>query len=476
MEQKPIPHVLIFPLPAQGHVNSMLKLAELLCLSENLHVTYLNTQHYHHRLLRYTDAQTRFACFPNFKFETISDGLPDEHSRTIENLKDMFDNLETVVKPSFRELLNRKSDTRPPVTCVIGDGLFTFVVDVAKEFQIPTVSFRTASACYLWSLFCYQNLVEAGELPFQDEDMDKMVACVPGMEAFLRRKDLPSFFRAKELDDPVLQVAVTATMNSTRASASILNTFEELEGPILSIMKDHFPKIYAIGPLHALLKSKRKNAVSTTSSNSLWEVDRSCLEWLDSQPVKSVVYVSFGSIVSMKIDEMFEFWHGLVDSGKRFLWVHRPNSVLHRDEKNPIPAKLLEGTKERGYIVGWSPQEEVLVHPAVGGFVTHSGWNSTLETMIAGVPMVCWPQLGDQQINSRFVSEVWNVGLDMKDTCERSMIEKLVIDLMDRKKDELSKSMDKISQLARKSISEGGSSYRNLDALIEVIKSMSLEV
>ncbi|KAF9598110.1 hypothetical protein IFM89_025302 [Coptis chinensis] len=446
MEQKPIPHVLIFPLPAQGHVNSMLKLAELLCLSENLHVTYLNTQHYHHRLLRYTDAQTRFACFPNFKFETISDGLPDEHSRTIENLKDMFDNLETVVKPSFRELLNRKSDTRPPVTCVIGDGLFTFVVDVAKEFQIPTVSFRTASACYLWSLFCYQNLVEAGELPFQDEDMDKMVACVPGMEAFLRRKDLPSFFRAKELDDPVLQVAVTATMNSTRASASILNTFEELEGPILSIMKDHFPKIYAIGPLHALLKSKRKNAVSTTSSNSLWETK--CL--------------NFGT----------DWW--TVEKG--FVGPPAEFCPPQRRKKNPIPAKLLEGTKERGYIVGWSPQEEVLVHPAVGGFVTHSGWNSTLETMIAGVPMVCWPQLGDQQINSRFVSEVWNVGLDMKDTCERSMIEKLVIDLMDRKKDELSKSMDKISQLARKSISEGGSSYRNLDALIEVIKSMSLEV
>ncbi|PIA54526.1 hypothetical protein AQUCO_00900819v1 [Aquilegia coerulea] len=478
MGHKPVAHVLIFPFPAQGHINSMLKLAELLCFS-GLHVTFLNTKHYHQRLLRFTNAQTRFACFPKFRFETIPDGLPDDHSRSVNYVNDLITGLESV-KPAFRELIifsHLKSDNRPPVTCTILDGLIAFFMDVTKELGIPSISFRTASGSYLWSCFCCHKLIEAGEFPFADNDMDKLITSVPGMESFVRRRDLPSFYRAKDLNDPFLQLAVTQTLNSTNASATILNTFEDLEGPIISQMTPHFPKIYTIGPLHAQLNSRRPNSSQTSdSSNSLWEIDRSCMTWLDSQPLKSVVYVSFGSIASITRDEMLEFWYGLVNSRKRFLWVIRPDSVKDNDEKSQIPAVLTEGTQERGYIVGWCPQEEVLVHPAVGGFVTHSGWNSTLESIIAGLPMVCWPHLADQQINSRFVSEIWKIGLDMKDMCDRSSVEKMVNDLMENRRDELEKSMNKISQMAKKSVTEGGSSWCNMEDLIEDIKSMKLQV
>lgn len=473
-----VPHVLIFPMAAQGHVNSMLKLAELLCLSD-LHVTFLNTEHYHHRLLRYTDAQTRFSSFPKFLFDTITDGLPDDHPRTIDRVADIFKAIDSTVKPAFRELMTSgrfESANRPPVTCIIVDGLIASTADVAKELGIPWIAFRTASAAQLWCCYCYRNSVEAGEVPFGDDDMDKPVASVPGMESFLRLRDLPSFYRAK-VGKWWQHVAFTETINSTGASATILNTFDDLEGPILSKMAPHFPRIYTIGPLHALLNSRLpKSLLPSVSSNSLWEVDRSCMSWLDSQPLKSVVYVSFGSIVLMTRQEMLEFWHGLVNSGKRFLWVLRQDAVVDKDEPFEIPRELTEATKERGYIVGWSPQEEVLVHPAVGGFVTHSGWNSTLESVVAGLPMVCWPRIGDQQINSRFVSEVWKIGLDMKDTCDRSTMEKMVNDLMDQRSDELRESMDKMSSMAKKSVSQGGSSCSNLEKLVEDIKSMNLKV
>ncbi|KAF5185000.1 7-deoxyloganetic acid glucosyltransferase [Thalictrum thalictroides] len=296
--------------------------------------------------------------------------------------------------------------------------------------------------------------------------MDKLITCVPGMETFLRRRDLPSFYRFKELNDPSIQ-----------PGATILNTFEDLEGPILLKMRSHFPKIYTIGPLHAHLNSRCTNSFEPSdSSNSVWKVDQSCMTWLDSQPLKSVVYISFGSIVLMTHKEMMEIWHGIVNSRKRFLWVIRPNSVEDNDEKKQIPTELTEGTKDRGYMVEWCPQEQVLVHPAVGGFVTHSGWNSTLESIIAGIPMVCWPHIADQQINSRYVSEVWKIGLDMKDTCDRSIVERVVNDLMENKKDELAKSIDEISQMAKKSVSEGGTSWCNMDELIEDIKSMKLKI
>ena len=169
-----------------------------------------------------------------------------------------------------------------------------------------------------------------------------------------------------------------------------------------------------------------------------------------------------------------EFWYGLVNSKKRFLWVIRPDLVAQKDGEGKIPMELLEGTKDMGYIVGWAPQEEVLAHQAVGGFLTHSGWNSTLESIVAGVPMICWSYFYDQQVNSRFVSEVWKLGMDMKDVCDRVIIEKMVNDLMGEKKEVFMKSTVEMARLANESVSEGGSSYCNLNRLIEDIRLMSM--
>ncbi|KAF6161068.1 hypothetical protein GIB67_007709 [Kingdonia uniflora] len=103
----------------------------------------------------------------------------------------------------------------------------------------------------------------------------------------------------------------------------------------------------------------------------------------------------------MTADHLLELWYGLVNSGKPFLWVMRPDSITGKNGESQILEELLEALKERGCMVDWCPQEEVLAHPSVGGFLTHSGWNSTLEAITAGVPMLCWPYFADQQINSR---------------------------------------------------------------------------
>ncbi|RZC43418.1 hypothetical protein C5167_036366 [Papaver somniferum] len=478
MEQiKPtVPHVVIFPYPAQGHMNSMLKLAELLCLS-GIHVTFINTEFNQSRLLRCTDAKSRFGCFPGFRFETISDGLPDDHPREVGFLKlnDMFGPLKTVIEPAFREMLisgRLKSDVRGQVTCIIADGILGFTIDVAEELKIPSICFRTVSACCVWIYFCLPKLVENNDFPFTDEELDRIVTSVPEMEGFLRCRDLPSFCRTKELDDPALEFVKTETFNSTRSTAQILNTFDDIEAPIISQLRSYWPNLYTIGPLHALLKTVRGDSSSAkVSSNGLWKEDRSCMCWLDLQPLKSVVYVSFGSLTTVSREQWLEFWYGLVNSGRRFLWVRRPDSFVQQNEEDcQIPVELTEGTRQRGYMVEWAPQEEVLLHPAVGGFLTHSGWNSTLESMVAGVPMICWPHFADQPINSRYVSEVWKIGMDMKDTCSRTIVEKLVRDMMDDRKEELMATTGNVSEQARRSISEGGSSYRNFEALLEFLR------
>ncbi|KAJ4956886.1 hypothetical protein NE237_013669 [Protea cynaroides] len=165
----PIPHVLIFPFPFQGHVNSMLKLAELLC-SADFYITFLNSNHNHKRLLPFTDAEVRFRRWPKFRFETITDSLPADDPRFVERIFEMFDASESII----REI--------PPLSCVIADGIIPFAIDVADEFKIPIISFRT--------------------LPFQG-DMDVVIKCVPRMEGFLHRRDLPSFCRAEEFNGPI---------------------------------------------------------------------------------------------------------------------------------------------------------------------------------------------------------------------------------------------------------------------------------
>ncbi|XP_011654978.2 7-deoxyloganetic acid glucosyltransferase [Cucumis sativus] len=467
------PHVLLFPVPAQGHINVMLKFAELLSLS-SIRVTFLTTEHSYRQLTLHSDVLPRFSLFPSFQFRTISDGLPLSHPRIFaHHLTEMLHSFVSVTKPLFRDMLlspHFSSD----LTCLILDGFFSYLLDIDDDFvKVPTFCFRTSGACSTWTILSIPNLIKQGQLPIKGEDdMDRILDNVPGMENLLRCRDLPGFCRATDPNnDPILQFIMSTFIRSTKFSALIMNTFEDLEGPILSNIRTLCPNLYSIGPLHALLKTKLTH--ETESLNNLWEVDRSCLTWLDNQAAGSVIYVSFGSITVMGNRELMEFWHGLVNSGRSFLWVIRPDLLKGENGEIEIPAELEEGTKQRGYMVGWTPQEKVLCHEAVGGFLTHSGWNSTLESMVAGKPMICWPYGFDQLVNSRFVSNVWNLGLDMKDLCDRETVAKMVNDVMVNRKEEFVRSATEIANLARQSVNPGGSSYANFDRLIEDIKILS---
>ncbi|KAK3423551.1 hypothetical protein EUGRSUZ_F00349 [Eucalyptus grandis] len=119
----------------------------------------------------------------------------------------------------------------------------------------------------------------------------------------------------------------------------------------------------------------------------MWKEDLGCLEWLDLKPPGSVVYVNFGSITVMSQAQLVEFAWGLASSGQVFLWAIRPDLVV--GDAAILPPDFLVATRERSLLVSWCPQERVLSHSAVGGFLTHCGWNSTIESIATGVPVVC---------------------------------------------------------------------------------------
>ena len=133
-----------------------------------------------------------------------------------------------------------------------------------------------------------------------------------------------------------------------------------------------------------------------------------CIQWLNAKEPDSVVYVSMGSIASLDSAQMKEIAKGLEISNKYFLWVVRPS------EQNKLPSNFKETTSNKGLIVNWCPQLEVLAHNAIGCFVTHCGWNSTLEAVCLGVPVVAFPQWTDQPTNAKCIVDFWKVGVRVK--------------------------------------------------------------
>ncbi|KAD2805149.1 hypothetical protein E3N88_38526 [Mikania micrantha] len=477
------PHVLIFPIPFQGPVNCALKLAELLCLS-GIHVTFLNTEHIHRPLIRHTNVLSRFNRYPNFRFETLPDGVEHEKPVSGDRFMEVIDGVHAVTIPLFREMMvsgRMSRNSERPVTVMIPDGFFSFAVDIAIEASIPVICFETISPCCLWTSYLnLPTLIEAGDVPFKGDDLDQFITSVPGTEHVIRRRDLASFCRSHDLSNPSINRSLKEAHSIPRAQGLILNTFEELDGLILPHMRKLCPNIYTIGPLHTLHKaqlmanpSPPSEEEGTTFSNSVWKEDRTCMSWLDEQEPKTVIFISIGSLATMTVEQLLEIWYGVVNSEKPFLWVRRPGSITGGYDESRVPSELLARTKEIGCIVEWAPQEDVLAHQAIGGFLTHSGWNSTMESIAACIPMVCWPYFVDQLVNSRFVGEVWKMGVDMKDTCDRLIVEKAVRDIMDSKPNVFTQSLNNWEILAKESITKTGSSSISLNRLIDDILSMS---
>ncbi|XP_073221625.1 LOW QUALITY PROTEIN: (R)-mandelonitrile beta-glucosyltransferase-like [Cicer arietinum] len=294
--------------------------------------------------------------------------------------------------------------------------------------------------------------------------LETTIDWIPGIKE-IRLKDIPSFIRTTDPNDLMLDFLSVECQRSQKASAIILNTFDAIEHDVLEAFSStNLPPVYSIGPLNFLLKDVTDNELDTIGSN-LWKEETECLEWLESKEPNSVVYVNFGSITVMTSEQMVEFAWGLANSKIPFLWVIRPDLVA--GEKAVLPLEFLEETKDRGLLSSWCPQEEVLGHPSIGGFLTHNGWNSTLESVCGGVPMICWQFFAEQQTNCRFCCNEWGIGLEIEDA-KRDKIEGLVRELMDGEKGkEMKEKALRLKELAKDATSGPyGSSFVNFDNLI----------
>ncbi|KAL6662217.1 hypothetical protein ACP70R_000076 [Stipagrostis hirtigluma subsp. patula] len=456
-------HVLVFPWPLQGHINTFLPFTTAL-VDAGVHVSFLHTEHNLRRVRCRAPA-------PRLRYLSIPDGLRDDDPRSVGGIFALMDSMGTTGSAAYRALLLSllaDGGEFPPVTCVVADGIMSFAIDVAEELGVPALAFRTASANSFLAYLSVPRLVELGQTPLP---VDEPARGVPGMEGFLRRRDLPRLAPAadghpREAAEtngvhPMLLKMAENIAYCGNARALVLNTATSLEGSSLVHIRPHMRDVFAIGPLHAM-------SGKPSTGGSLWREDDGCMAWLDGHADRSVVYVSLGSLTLISPEEFTEFLFGLIDTGYAFLWVLRPDMVGPA-EKAVLQDAIRGSAKAR--IVDWAPQRDVLRHPAVGCFLTHSGWNSTMEGILEGVPMVCWPFFADQHINSRFVEAVWKTGLDMKDMCDRATVKSMVTEAMESS--DMRQSVQALAQQVRRDISEGGSSAAEFKRLVGFIRELS---
>ncbi|CAM8980197.1 unnamed protein product [Rhodiola kirilowii] len=477
------PHAVCIPFPAQGHVNPMLKLAKLLH-QKNFHITFILT-HYNANRLRKSRGPDALSGLPSFVFEFIPDGLPPPESEEADSTQDIASLCDSTRKHClgpFKEVLNKLNDraktgvNNPPVSCIVSDGVMSFTLDAAEELGVPEVIFWTTSACGLFGYAQFDRLRKQGFTPLKDSShltngyLDTVVNWLPGHDG-VRLKDFPSFLRATDPNDPMYEFLSSESSRAQRASAIILNTFTPLESEVLSALKSHYtPPVFDIGPLHLMTATTTdtmavgQGRTDVELGSNLWKEDVHCIDWLSTRSENSVVYINFGSITVMTADQLLEFAWGLADSEQSFLWAIRPDLVS--GDTAMLPAEFKTATESRGVMVDWCRQEEVLAHPAVGGFLTHCGWNSTIESVATGVPMVCWPFFAEQQTNCRYICVEWGIGMEIDSDVRREVVERQVRHLMvGEKGNAMRRRAAEWKAAAEAAAQVGSGSYLNLEWL-----------
>ncbi|OEL35652.1 7-deoxyloganetin glucosyltransferase [Dichanthelium oligosanthes] len=475
------PHAVLVPFAAQGHVTPMLKLGKILhCWG--FHVTFVNTEYNHRRLLRSRGAGA-LDGLPGFRFATIPDGLPPSDANVTQDVPSLCRSTEETCLLHFRALLadlNASPDV-PPVTCVVGDDVMSFTLEAAREIGVPCALFWTASACGYMGYRYYRTLIDKGIFPLKEEQLtngflETPVDSAPGLSKHMRLRDFPNFIRSTDPNEFMVHFALRVTKQIAGADAVILNTFDELEQEALDGMRAVIPpaaSIHTIGPLAFLAEQivPQGGELDALGSN-LWKEDASCFAWLEGKRPGSVVFVNYGSVTVMTNAELVEFAWGLANSGHDFLWIIRPDLV--NGDAAVLPPEFLEAVEGHGLLASWCPQDAVLRHEAVGVFLTHSGWNSTLESLCGGVPMLCWPFFAEQQTNCRYKCAEWGVGMEIGHDVRREAVEEKIREAMcGEKGKEMRRRAAEWREIAVRATRPGGRSYANLEKLVNDVLLLS---
>lgn len=452
------PHALLLPYPAQGHVIPLMELAHCL-VDRGFKITFVNTEFNHERLVAALPKELEGA--DQIHLVTIPDGLGPGEDRN-----DFLLQVEAMLKfmPGFLEALIEETDkeSEDKITCFIADVSIAWSFEVAGKKGFRLGAFWPANAGTLATMLSIPWLIEEGIIG-EDGTVKRreMIKLSPGMPAMSTARFIWNGFGDSKTGEVVFNYMVRNNQALEFAERIICNSIYELEQTVFT----YVPNILPVGPL---LTGQRSGKLV----GHFWPEDATCTTWLDEQPANSVVYVAFGSFTIFNQRQFQELAHGLEVTGRPFLWVVRPG--LTDGEADALPRGFRDKVRGRGRMVGWCPQQKVLAHPSIACFISHCGWNSTMEGVRNGVPFLCWPYFADQFLNQSYISDVWRTGLAMAPDDSgivssieiKSKVEELLAN------DEFRGRAMALKEMASESVRKGGSSFENLNSFVDAMKEL----
>lgn len=343
------------------------------------------------------------------------------------------------------------------IDCVVADAFLWFTQELAEEMGVPWITLWVSGACSL-SAHCYTDLIR--ETVGMDDIAgreNEIVKFVPGFSE-VRLGDLPSGVVYGNLESPFSMMLYNMGQVLHKATAVAINSFEELEPEHNKVLGSKFKKLLNCGPFNSISPPP-----PPPSSSNLDKYG--CIPWLDQHKTRSVAYIGFGSVATPPPVEIAALAEALEASGTPFLWSLRDNFKKH------LPEGFLKRTSELGKIVAWAPQVQVLAHSSIGVFINHCGWNSVLESIVAGVPIIGRPFFGDHQVDTWMVENVWKIGVRVEGGVftKSGTMSALELVLSQEKGKELREQIGKYKEFALNAVGPKGRSTQNLNTLLELV-------
>ncbi|WZZ49129.1 hypothetical protein YC2023_049236 [Brassica napus] len=479
-------HFVLFPFMAQGHMIPMVDIARLLA-QRGVTITIVTTPH---NAERFKNVLNR-AVEAGLPIKVVHVKLPYQKAGIPEGKENMdsLDSKELMV-PFFKmvnmleePVMKLVEEMKPKPSCLICDLCLPYTSKIAKAFNIPKIVFHGFSCfCLLCMHVLRQNLEILQNLKSEKEYF--FVPDFPDKVEFTRPQ-VPVRINAtgdwKEFLDAMAEAENTSY-------GIIINTFQELEPAYVKEYKEaRDGKVWSIGPVSLCNK---KGADKAERGNKAVIDQEECFKWLDSKEEGSVLFVCLGSICNLPLSQLKELGLGLEKSQRPFIWVIRGWEKYNELAEWFLESSFEERVKERGLLIkGWAPQVLILSHPSVGGFLTHCGWNSTLEGITSGVPLLTWPLFGDQFCNQKLVVQVLKVGVGagIEETMkwgeedrigvlvDNEGVKKAVEELMGDGDDtnERRRVVKELGKLAQRAVDEGGSSHSNITFLLQDISQLA---
>ncbi|KAF7027484.1 hypothetical protein CFC21_039524 [Triticum aestivum] len=451
------PRVMLYCSPLIGHLVSMVELAKLF-VARGLAVTIVLMDPVYDTGATGPFLASVSAANPSISFHRLP------QVELLESDRSMIPAL-AIARHSNPHLRDFLAGASPDVLVV--DFFCSAAVDVAAELGIPVYFFNTSGAQIL-AFFMHLPVLH-GKSTRSFREMGEEIVHVPGITSFPATHSIQPLM---DRDGASYNAFLNVSLSLFRSAGIIVNTFRSLEPRAMDTMLAGLsappglltPPVYCIGPL---IKS---DEVSVKRDNE-------CLAWLDAQPKASVAFLCFGSLGRFSASQTREMATGLEASGQRFLWVVRSppsdDTTTEPDLDVLLPKGFLERTKGRGLVVkSWAPQGDVLAHHAVGCFVTHCGWNSVLESIMAGMPMAAWPLYAEQRMNAVFLEKEMELAVPMKgydkEVVEAKEVAKKVKWMMDSEGGKVLRDRTlAVMRQAKEALIEDGESVATLARLVD---------